>query len=149
MDNRLLLREIGEGYQMALVPMEPFAKARPRVTANGTYMPKGYQSARKTLRAVFGAVKVRSPWIVRVTAVRQMPASWSKKQRAQADGTWCLTKPDIDNIVAGVLDALFEEDSAVVSVAGMKLWGTAHGLKIEVWTATYAPNNTLWPTSWP
>ncbi len=136
MDDRALMRETDDGYQMALVPIEPFAKARPRVTANGTYMPKSYQAARKALKAAFGAVTVRPPWIVRVTAVRQMPASWSKKQRAQADGTWCLTKPDIDNIVAGVLDALFEEDSAVVSVAGTKLWGAAHGLKIEVWTAT-------------
>jgi Holliday junction resolvase RusA-like endonuclease len=136
MDDPTLIRETGEGYQMAQVPMEPFAKARPRVTANGTYMPKSYQAARKALRTAFGAVTVRSPWIVRVTAVRQMPASWSHKRRAGMDGTWCLTKPDIDNIVAGVLDALFEEDSAVVSVSGMKLWGTAHEIKVEVWSAT-------------
>lgn len=135
MNDGVLTREAGEGYQMALVPMEPFAKARPRVTANGTYMPKSYQAARKALRAAFGTVTVRPPWIVRVTAVRQIPASWSRKRRAEADGTWCLTKPDIDNIVAGVLDALFEEDSAVVSIAGMKVWGETAGLKIEVWSA--------------
>ena len=68
MDDRALMRETGEGYQMALVPIEPFAKARPRVTANGTYMPKSYQAARKALRAVFGVVTVQPPWIVRVTA---------------------------------------------------------------------------------
>ena len=135
MNDEVLMRLASEGFQMAFVPMEPFAKARPRVTTNGTYMPKGYQAARQALRAAFGAVTVRPPWIVRMTAVRQLPASWSKKRRAEADGTWCLTKPDIDNIVAGVLDALFEEDSAVVSIAGMKVWGEAPGLKIEVWSA--------------
>lgn len=126
-------RVVTDNYQMALVPMEPFGKARPRVTVNGTYMPREYQAARRALRAAFGAVTVRPPWIVRVTAVRQMPASWSKRKRAELDGRWCVTKPDVDNIVAGVLDALFEEDSAVVSVSGMKVWGVAFGLKVEVW----------------
>jgi len=46
-----------------------------------------------------------------------------------------VTRPDVDNIVAGVMDALFEEDSAVVSVSGMKVWGVAFGLKVEVWEA--------------
>lgn len=124
---------VGDGYQLAWVPMEPFGKARPRVTANGTYMPREYQAARQALRVAFGEVTVRPPWIVRVTAVRRMPASWSRKKRAEMDGQWCLTKPDVDNIVAGVLDALFEEDSAVVSVSGMKVWGVAYGLKVEVW----------------
>ena len=124
-----------DNYQMALVPMEPFGKARPRVTANGTYMPREYQAARQALRKAFGAVVVRPPWIVRVTAVRQMPASWSRKRRAEMDGRWCVTRPDVDNIVAGVMDALFEEDSAVVSVSGMKVWGVAFWLKVEVWEA--------------
>lgn len=128
-------RVVMEGYQMALAPMEPFGKARPRVTANGTYMPREYQAARRTLQAAFGEMTVRSPWIVRVTAVRRMPASWSKRKRAEMDGRWCVTKPDVDNIVAGVLDALFEEDSAVVSVSGMKVWGAAYRLKVEVWEA--------------
>lgn len=128
-------RVVMEGYQMALAPMEPFGKARPRVTANGTYMPREYQAARRTLQAAFGEMTVRPPWIVRVTAVRRMPASWSKRKRAEMDGRWCVTRPDVDNIVAGVLDALFEEDSAVVSVSGMKVWGAAYRLKVEVWEA--------------
>ena len=128
-------RVVMEGYQMALAPMEPFGKARPRVTANGTYMPREYQAARRTLQAAFGEMTVRPPWIVRATAVRRMPASWSKRKRAEMDGRWCVTKPDVDNIVAGVLDALFEEDSAVVSVSGMKVWGAAYRLKVEVWEA--------------
>lgn len=126
---------VGDGYQWAWAPMEPFGKARPRVTANGTYMPREYQAARRALRLAFGEVTVRPPWIVRVTAVRQMPASWSKRKRAELDGRWCVTRPDVDNIVAGVLDALFDEDSAVVSVSGMKVWGVAFGLKVEVWEA--------------
>ena len=133
--NDEVARVATDTYQMALVPMEPFGKDRPRVTANGTYMPREYQAARRALRVAFGEVTVRPPWIVRVTAVRRMPASWSRKKRAEMNGRWCLTKPDVDNIVAGVLDALFEEDSAVVSVSGMKVWGAAYRLKVEVWEA--------------
>ena len=37
-------------YQSANVPLEPFGKARPRVTAGHTYMPSSYTKARDSLR---------------------------------------------------------------------------------------------------
>jgi Holliday junction resolvase RusA-like endonuclease len=131
----------GPGYQAADVPMEPFGKARPRVTVRGTYMPAEYQSRRAVLRAAFGSVTVAPPWVVRVTAVRAIPASWSKRKRAAMAGAWCETKPDIDNCIGGVLDAIFDEDAAVVSVSGVKVWGAAHALRVEVWTAGIRPGH--------
>lgn len=127
------------GYQRVEIPMPAFGKARPRVTVKGTFMPESYQQSRRTLRALFGTVTVEPPWIVRVTAVRRMPSSWSRKKRDETDGMWCLTKPDIDNILGGVLDALFDEDAAVVSISGDKQWGEAHLLAIEVMTAGERP----------
>ena len=121
--------------QTATIPLEPFGKARPRVTRGHTYMPNSYTKARAALRRMFGAVTVEPPWALKVTAVRQMPASWSKRKQAEMAGAWCMTKPDADNIAGAVMDALFEDDAAVVEVACRKVWGVAPELRIEIWTA--------------
>ena len=122
--------------QFAVIPLEPFGKARPRVTRTGhAYMPDSYTAARDALRLMFGAVTVAPPWSLSVTAVRAMPASWSKRRRAAMAGAWCMTKPDADNIVGAVMDALFEDDAAVVSVTCRKVWGATAELRIEIWTA--------------
>ena len=120
--------------QAAVIPLEPFGKARPRVTRGHTYMPDSYTAARDALRLMFGAVTVAPPWSLQVTAVRAMPASWSKRRRGEMAGTWCASKPDADNIAGAVMDALFEDDAAVVEVAWRKVWGVAPELRIEIWT---------------
>lgn len=121
-------------HQAAIVPLEPFGKARPRVTRGHTYMPREYIAARDALRLLFGPVTVAPPWALQVTAVRAMPASWSKRKRAAMAGAWCTSKPDADNIAGAVMDALFEDDAAVVSVACLKRWGTTAELRIEIET---------------
>ena len=124
--------------QTAVIPLPPFGKARPRVTRHGTFMPREYQAARDALRRAFGPVDVPPPWRVTVTAVRAMPASWSKRRRGEMAGAWCVSKPDADNIVGAVMDALFEDDAAVVEVACRKVWGPSPELRIEVRTAEAA-----------
>ena len=121
--------------QSAVIPLEPFGKARPRVTRGNTYMPHEYVRARDSLRLLFGPVTVPPPWSLAVTAVRAMPASWPKRKRAEMSGAWCTSKPDADNIAGAVMDALFEDDAAVVEVACRKVWGVAPELRIEIWTA--------------
>ena len=121
--------------QTAVIPLEPFGKARPRVTRGHTYMPDSYTKARAALRSLFGAVTVPPPWALKVTAVRAMPGSWSKRRRAEMAGAWCTVKPDADNIAGAVMDALFEDDAAVVEVACRKVWGATPELRIEIWTA--------------
>lgn len=125
--------------QSATIPLEPFGKARPRVVAGHTYMPDSYTRARADLRLLFGPVEVPPPWSLRVTAVRAMPRSWSKRRRGEMAGAWCTSKPDADNVAGAVMDALFEDDAAVVEVACRKVWGTSPELRIEIWTAERAP----------
>ena len=122
-----------DGYQAALVPMAAHGKARPRVTVNGAYMPKAYTVARQMLRVSFGTVNVRMPAAVKMTAVRKMPASWSKARRRAAEWTPCPVKPDADNLAGWGLDALFEEDAAVVWVECIKVWGPRDLVKVEIW----------------
>lgn len=113
------------------IPMAAFGKARPRVTQNGTYMPDEYQDKVEQLRWAFGSVPTGLVH-VSVTAVRQVPKSWSKKNQAAAMGRYAKPKPDADNILGAVMDALFEDDDRVVTVFCEKVWGDEHALVIEV-----------------
>jgi Holliday junction resolvase RusA-like endonuclease len=112
--------------------MPAFGKARPRVTENGTYMPPEYQQQVKQLR--HGLLDLCQSGLVHVsvTAVRQVPTSWSKAKQAAAIGQYAKPKPDADNILGAIMDALFEDDDRVISVFCEKVWGAEHALVIEV-----------------
>jgi len=51
-----------------------------------------------------------------------MPASWSKKKRAEMLGKPHKQKPDIDNLVKALLDAVFDDDSHVYEIRAVKFW---------------------------
>ena len=121
------------GYQAALVPMAGHGKARPRVTVKGTYMPAEYSRARDVLRQAFGSVTLRLPVAMKVTVARRIPPSWSKRKQVAALWTVCLTKPDSDNLLGWVMDALLEEDAAVPVVECIKVWGPRDLVKVEIW----------------
>jgi Holliday junction resolvase RusA-like endonuclease len=59
-----------------------------------------------------------------------MPPSWGKKKRAKMYGTAHKQKPDLDNLIKGVLDATLEEDSGVWQIAASKRWGEVGSLTI-------------------
>ena len=51
-----------------------------------------------------------------------MPKSWSKKKKNEYVGKTHQQKPDIDNLLKGVMDAIFKEDAHVHTVYGKKTW---------------------------
>lgn len=48
-----------------------------------------------------------------VIFVMPMPKRWSKKTKALMDGEGCTSKPDIDNILKALMDALFVDDAHI------------------------------------
>jgi len=60
-----------------------------------------------------------------VTFVLPMPPSWSKKKRTEMDGKPHQQKPDADNLLKALMDAIYEDDCAVWDVRVTKLWGEA------------------------
>lgn len=42
-----------------------------------------------------------------------MPASWSKKKRAEHDGKPHTQRPDLDNLLKAVMDAVLPEDCSI------------------------------------
>ena len=51
-----------------------------------------------------------------------MPASWSQTKRQRMHGQPHQQKPDLDNAIKAVLDALLEEDAHVWQVSASKTW---------------------------
>lgn len=51
-----------------------------------------------------------------------MPKSWSKKKKEKLNGMPHKSKPDTDNIVKGLMDALKKEDSDVWKIKSEKRW---------------------------
>lgn len=81
------------------LPIEPCAKARPRVTRRGTYMPAGYMKWRRRFCAMV------------VPPARPMAGSLSVTVMVFTKSGHM--RPDLDNVGAGVLDAL--QDAKVIT----------------------------------
>ena len=115
------------------VPGKPTPKARARSTrAGGHYTPSTTRTAEANVRAAwFSQVGIQrkpfdGPVDVVVNAYFAVPKSWSKSKKDTT--TFHVSKPDIDNIVKLVTDALngvaYVDDSSVVRVAGTKNYTT-------------------------
>jgi len=51
-----------------------------------------------------------------------MPTSWSKQKKKDMDGTPHRQKPDIDNLLKALLDAVFYNDSHIYDIHPIKRW---------------------------
>lgn len=87
--------------------------------------------------AMAGRPLLDGPVLVKIVAVFAVPASWSKRKRADAlAGVIRPTvKPDLDNTLK-LCDALngivWRDDAQVVTATGRKIYGDRPGLSIEV-----------------
>ncbi|QLN89177.1 RusA family crossover junction endodeoxyribonuclease [Citrobacter freundii] len=58
-----------------------------------------------------------------VTFILPMPASWSKKKQAEFNGKPHQVKPDFDNMIKALMDAIYENDAHIWDVRASKAWG--------------------------
>jgi Holliday junction resolvase RusA-like endonuclease len=62
-----------------------------------------------------------------------MPKSWSTKKRLAMAGLSHRQKPDIDNLVKAVFDALLDDDSGVSEVHARKVWADQGAIETGKW----------------
>ena len=60
-----------------------------------------------------------------------MPPSWSAKKRAEMLGQPHRQKPDLDNFIKGLGDALHADDAHVATVWAAKRWAEEGAISIE------------------
>lgn len=66
-----------------------------------------------------------------ITFVMPMTKGWSKKQKEGMNNKRHQYKPDIDNLLKALLDAIYEDDSHIYDLRITKIWGYEGQIKIE------------------
>ena len=122
---------------------DPVAKGRPRIVTTGKFA-RAYTPA-KTVKwedsiklqaiAQLGRIPLLENALgLRLQFKRQFPKSMSKKRRLNALPT---TRPDLDNYVKAVKDALngilWKDDSQIVRLKADKVFCDRPGIEITVW----------------
>lgn len=129
------------------VPGTPQGKGRARAARVGTgvrmFTPAktiAYESmiAFAGSEAMQARQLIEGPVYVTVTATFDIPKSWSKKKRAEAQSglMWHTGKPDGDNVLKALGDGLngvvWKDDSQVAFAKILKRYGTTPGLHVVV-----------------
>lgn len=75
------------------------------------------------------------PSIVECKAYLPLPASYNKKKVKELLGQPHRLRPDVDNILKAMMDALFNEDSMIHTVRISKFWCLSgeERLEVSVW----------------
>lgn len=68
---------------------------------------------------------------VSVTFYLPMPRSWSQRKREAMNGRPHQQRPDLDNLIKALLDALDSEDGFVWRVEAHKRWASEGQIEIE------------------
>lgn len=59
-----------------------------------------------------------------------MPKSWSKKKKESMIGKGHQQKPDVDNLLKAVMDAVLKEDCRIYDIHSKKFWAEKGGIQI-------------------
>lgn len=107
-----------------IIPGKPQPKQRARVTATHTYTPTETVEAEDTIRWLAKQAGVTmaekgAPIRLTVRFYFQVANSWSKKLQQSRLGVWHTVKPDTDNLIKLIKDALngiaYADDAQVCS----------------------------------
>ena len=60
-----------------------------------------------------------------------MPPSWSAKKRRELNGHPHQQKPDIDNLIKALFDAVHKEDEWIHTVTARKVWAVDGEIEVE------------------
>lgn len=136
------------------VPGQPQGKGRPRIgRVKGharMFTPAKTVTYESTValfahQAMQGRPLLVGPVEVAVELVCAIPASWSPKKREQAEqgAIRPTTKPDVDNVLKAVFDAIngvvWVDDVQVVGLSARKTYGAAPGVYVAVLPAEVQP----------
>lgn len=114
-----------------------------RMTTRGKFVKKNakkylqYKEAiRWTIKQQFKGKPIDGAVGVTVWFYMPMPETWSKKKKAEMVNRYHTKKPDIDNLIKGLFDALnnliWVDDNRVVDMTVFKVYGEKPGIEIEV-----------------
>jgi Holliday junction resolvase RusA-like endonuclease len=136
-----------------IIQGEPVAKGRPRMTRRGfAYTPAATRKFEAHGRlaaqlAMDGRPPIEAPVRIELLVELPVPASWSERKRAAAvvGDVRPTSRPDIDNFLKAILDAIngivVADDSQVVETHATKKFGIAPKMVATVFSLNAAASN--------
>lgn len=130
------------------VPGQPVGKGRPRIGKVGAharmFTPAKTVSYESTVacsaqQAMQGRGLIEGPVKVLMRMTLVIPASWSRKKQEQALAGQIrpTTKPDADNVIKAIFDAIngvvWRDDVQVVELGLSKVYGAVPGVSVQVY----------------
>lgn len=132
-----------------IVPGKPQGKARARTVRQGanthSYTPDNTVKYETLVKSCFRHAWKKSDWkftegplMAEIIAFYQIPKSWSKKKKQEAwtQGIPPTVKPDCDNVIKIILDALngiaYKDDNQVVKIKFQKLYATKGSVRVRL-----------------
>lgn len=114
---------------MLVIKIDPVAK--PRMTRSDKWNERDcvmrYRAYCDRLRLAWGDRSV--PDRLDLVFTIAMPDSWSRKKRTAMENQPHQSKPDIDNLLKGFMDALLKDDARIWSVRASKVWGVTGSIE--------------------
>lgn len=121
---------------------EIVSKGRPRFTKTGrTYTPKKTLEYEQAIKMAFRSkysYQSQKSLRIKIIAYFEIAKSHTKKNKNRmiSNELQCTKKPDIDNVVKIVLDALnkvaYQDDTQVVELATLKRWSQSSKLAVYI-----------------
>lgn len=111
------------------------AMGKPRMTRRDVWQKRPvvvrYRQFCDRLRECAGTVP-KNVFAIHVACAIPMPESWSQRKKDQMCGNFMRQRPDCDNILKGIMDALFDEDSGISLCTTVKTWCRTEEALIEI-----------------
>lgn len=124
-----------------VIPCTPVAKGRPRLSKWGTYTPKKTADYEAYVQEMWmqqhgNKQPSQKPLQADITFEFEPPKSYAKTMRKRCiDEIWHVKKPDADNLIKAVTDALnglaYVDDSQIVYMVVQKRYGEKARTVIE------------------
>lgn len=119
------------------------AVAKPRMTQRDQWAKRPAVARYWTYKAKLKAIVATLPEHAHIVFVFPMPASWSGKKCAAHHMQKHTSRPDVDNLHKGLLDALYVEDSFVWDARVTKVWGPAGAIYVRAMAPPELPSPLL------
>ena len=117
-----------------VIPLEPFAKGRPRFGKGFTYTPAKTRALEKSLTTYIKNLWKGEAWLGALAVTIRFTVKRPKSVKA-TKRPWPSVKPDLDNCLKSLFDCsngiIWDDDAQVVSLSAEKSYGKTG----EIWMA--------------
>lgn len=91
-----------------------------------------YWEYKDKLKELLKLYKVEIDDVIKVKFGVPMPKSWSKKKKKEMQEKPHQQRPDVDNLVKGLMDSLFQEDSHIHTIEAKKVWSDTGYMEFKI-----------------